>query len=358
MISVRKLAKAGGILFWVILAIVTALVVGSIKVGSSPLITVPLARVFVTFSAIFAQFLSFAIPLIIVGLVTPAIADLGRGAGKWLSITAALAYGSTLFSGFLTYVVCASVFPHIITKSLASNVGKADAGTLKSYFEVEMPPVFGVMTALLLSFVIGIGLSLVPRGVLRKASIEFRAIISALINKIIIPLLPLHVFGTFLNLAISGAAWRIMRTLLSVVVVVLVLEVVILLTQFVVAGLIGKRNPVKGAVDHDARLHHCSGYLLLGGHHPGDFASDPQKWGICAGSCFHRASVRHYSPGWFNLENYRLFTGHYCLSGHECFSYAVCRFHFHAGYCHGGRPGCARRCDYGRYRGALFNAGL
>lgn len=245
MISARKLAKAGGILFWVILAIVTALVVGSIKVGSSPLITVPLARVFVTFSAIFAQFLSFAIPLIIVGLVTPAIADLGRGAGKWLSITAALAYGSTLFSGFLTYVVCASVFPHIITKSLASNVGKADAGTLKSYFEVEMPPVFGVMTALLLSFVIGIGLSLVPRGVLRKASIEFRAIISALINKIIIPLLPLHVFGTFLNLAISGAAWRIMRTLLSVVVVVLVLEVVILLTQFVVAGLIGKRNPLK-----------------------------------------------------------------------------------------------------------------
>lgn len=245
MISVRKLAKAGGILFWVILAIVTALVVGSIKVGSSPLITVPLARVFVTFSAIFAQFLSFAIPLIIVGLVTPAIADLGRGAGKWLSITAALAYGSTLFSGFLTYVVCASIFPHIITKSLASNVGKADAGTLKSYFEVEMPPVFGVMTALLLSFVIGIGLSLVPRGVLRKASIEFRAIISSLINKIIIPLLPLHVFGTFLNLAISGAAWRIMRTLLSVVVVVLVLEVVILLTQFAVAGLIGKRNPLK-----------------------------------------------------------------------------------------------------------------
>ena len=237
MISVRKLAKAGGILFWVILAIVTALVVGSIKVGSSPLITVPLARVFVTFSAIFAQFLSFAIPLIIVGLVTPAIADLGRGAGKWLSITAALAYGSTLFSGFLTYVVCASIFPHIITKSLASNVGKADAGTLKSYFEVEMPPVFGVMTALLLSFVIGIGLSLVPRGVLRKASIEFRAIISSLINKIIIPLLPLHVFGTFLNLAISGAAWRIMRTL--------VLEVVILLTQFAVAGLIGKRNPLK-----------------------------------------------------------------------------------------------------------------
>ena len=117
-------------------------------------------------------------------------------------------------------------------------------------------------------------------------------------------------------------------------------------------------QPVKGAVDHDARLHHRPGYLFLGCHHPGDFASDSQKWGICAGSCFYRASVRHYPPGWFNLENYRLFSGHYCLPGHARFNDAVCRLYFHAGYCHGGRPGCARRRDHGRHRGALFNAGL
>ena len=89
-------------------------------------------------------------------------------------------------SGFLTYVVCVSVFPHIITKSLASNVGKADAGTLKSYFEVEMPPVFGVMTALLLSFVVGLGLSMVPRGVLRKASSSSAPSLPASIETIII----------------------------------------------------------------------------------------------------------------------------------------------------------------------------
>ena len=107
-----------------------------------------------------------------------------------------------------------------------------------------MPAPVQVMTALLLSFVVGIGLSMVPRGVLRKAFIEFRAIITKLIEKIIIPLLPLHIFGIFLNLTYTGEAWSIMRTLVRVVVVVLLLEVVILLTQYLVAGAIGKKNPI------------------------------------------------------------------------------------------------------------------
>ena len=59
------------------------------------------ARVFVTFNGLFGNFLSFIIPLIIVALITPAISELGRGAGKWLGITAGIAYGSTLFAGFL-----------------------------------------------------------------------------------------------------------------------------------------------------------------------------------------------------------------------------------------------------------------
>ena len=105
----RKFMEKSSILVWVLVAIVLALVLGAIKVGDSHLVPVTVGRVFATFSAIFSQFLSFSIPLIIIGLVTPAIADLGRGAGKWLGITAALAYTSTLFAGFLTYLVAATV---------------------------------------------------------------------------------------------------------------------------------------------------------------------------------------------------------------------------------------------------------
>ena len=202
-----------------------------------------LARVFATFNSLFGGFLGFFVPVLIFALITPAIAGLGRGAGKWLGITAAIAYGSTLFAGFVTYAVCAAVFPYLLSGGLQDVAEPGSA--LSSYFTIEMPPVFGVMTALLASFVVGIGLSMIPRGVLRKGFIEFRAIITKLIERIIIPLLPLHIFGIFLDLTYTGEAWSIMRTLLSVVLVVLGLEIIILLTQYFVAGAIAKVNPFK-----------------------------------------------------------------------------------------------------------------
>ena len=242
----RRALSASGILVWVLAAIVLALVLGSIKIGGSPFIPQAAGRIFATFSDLFSQFLSFAIPLIIIGLVTPAIADLGRGAGKWLGITTAIAYASTLFSGFLTYVVCAGFLPRLLAGTALSDV-EEPGSALETYFSIEMPAPVPVMTALLLSFVLGIGLSMVPRGVLRKGFIEFRAIITRLIERIIIPLLPLHIFGIFLNLTYTGEAWSVMRALMRVVVVVLVLEVVILGVQYVVAGFIGGKNPVRAA---------------------------------------------------------------------------------------------------------------
>ena len=239
----RKVLEQSGILLWVLAAIVLALVLGSVTVGGSHIMPSALGNVFVTFSTIFGQFLSFSIPLIIIGLVTPAIADLGKGAGHWLGLTAALAYASTMFAGFLTYGVCAYFFPKVLVGQLTQV--ETPKEVLKTYFTIEMPPVVGVMTALLLSFVIGIGLSLVPRGVLRKGFIEFRAIITRLIENIIVPLLPLHIFGIFLNLTYTGEAVHIMRTLIRVVVIVLILEVVILLTQYFVAGAVGRVNPFK-----------------------------------------------------------------------------------------------------------------
>lgn len=239
----RKFLEQSGILIWVLVAIVSALVLGSVTIGDSHIMPLALGDVFVTFSTIFGQFLSFSIPLIIIGLVTPAIADLGKGAGHWLGLTAALAYASTMFAGFLTYGVCAYFFPKVLVGQLTQV--ETPKEVLKTYFTIEMPPVVGVMTALLLSFVVGIGLSLVPRGVLRKGFIEFRAIITRLIENIIVPLLPLHIFGIFLNLTYTGEAVHIMRTLIRVVVIVLILELVILLTQYFVAGAVGRVNPFK-----------------------------------------------------------------------------------------------------------------
>lgn len=227
------------LLLKVIIAIALAIIFGQFMPAS-------IARVFVTFNSVFANFLTFAIPLIIIGLVTPAISDLGKGAGRLLLITAAIAYGSTLFSGFFTYFSAMLTYPHIIDPGIAEQfTGEDAAEALKPYFTIYMPAPVEVMTALLIAFSCGIGLSLIKGDTLKKCFSDFGEIITIIIEKVIIPLLPLHIFGIFLNMTVSGQAMSIISLFLKVVIVIIILHVLLLLIQFTVAGIIAKRNPLK-----------------------------------------------------------------------------------------------------------------
>jgi Na+/H+-dicarboxylate symporter len=207
---------------------------------------VGIARFFVTFNSLFGSFLSFAIPLIIVGLVAPAIGDLGKNAGKLLVITTLIAYGSTLFSGFFTFFSVDAVLPRLLTETTQlSSVGGTENAMLSPYFEISMPPLMDIMTALLLAFIIGMGLSVIQGVTLQKGFIDFRDIITKLIEKAIIPFLPLHIFGIFLNMTTSGQVAFVMSVFVKVILVIIVLHVSLLLIQFCVSGAIVKRNPLK-----------------------------------------------------------------------------------------------------------------
>lgn len=231
--------KKPSLLVRVILAIILGILFGQFLPDS-------IARIFVTFNSLFGNFLSFAIPLIILGLVTPAIGELGKGAGKLLLLTAVIAYGSTIFSGFFTYFSGITIFPHMLSanSTLTAMENPADL-MLTPYFTVNMPPVMDIMTALLLSFTIGLGLSTIPGTVLRNGFEEFKTIIMQLIEKIIIPLLPLHIFGLFLNMTTCGQVASIIAMFLKVILVIFILHVVLLLLQFSIAGFISKKNPLK-----------------------------------------------------------------------------------------------------------------
>lgn len=205
-----------------------------------------IARLFVTFNSLFGNFLSFAIPLIILGLVAPAIGELGKGAGKLLAITALIAYGSTIFSGFFTFISGSAIFPHLlpVNAELTAMENPGDF-MLTPYFVVAMPPLMDVMTALLLSFTIGLGLSYIPGTALRDAFADFKDIITRLIESVIIPLLPIHIFGIFLNMTVSGQVMSIIGMFLKVIVVIFVLHVMLLLIQFMIAGSVSGKNPLK-----------------------------------------------------------------------------------------------------------------
>ena len=201
-------------------------------------------RCFITFNSIFSHFLSFLIPLIILGLVTPAIADIGKGAGKLLLITALIAYGDTIFSGFLSYFTSTGIFPSLIDRSQAAQA-VATAEELQPFFTIEIPPLLDVMSALITAFVLGLGISFFESPSLKKAFDEFRDIIAKTIEVALIPILPIYIFSIFLNMAFTGQAMRVINVFIAIIGVIFALHIFLLVLQYCIAGAIARRNPFK-----------------------------------------------------------------------------------------------------------------
>lgn len=182
-----------------------------------------LTRIFVTLNGLFGEFLGFIIPLIILGLIAPAIAELGRGAGRLLAITAAIAYSSTIIAGLMGWGASMLVLPRVLPSGGATSLTNPEEALLEPYFAIEIPPLFGVMSALVLAFIVGVALTIIKGEVIHKGFVEFRQIIALLIAKILIPLLPLYIFGIFLNMAQGGQVAAVIGTFLGVVVFVFIL---------------------------------------------------------------------------------------------------------------------------------------
>ena len=227
------------LLFKVFIAIVLGIVFGLYLPES-------VNRIFTTFNAFFGQFLNFAIPLIIMGLIMPAISDLGKGAGKLLLLTAAIAYGSTLFSGFMTYFVASGIFPQLLESHVATvaEVGNT-AKELTPYFTITIPPALDVMTALVFAFVIGLGLSYQEKSSLKLVVKDFETIIMQLIKNVIVPLLPLFILGIFASMSFSGKVFSILSVFINIIGVIFALHIIVLLLQYIIAGIITKQNPFK-----------------------------------------------------------------------------------------------------------------
>ena len=203
-----------------------------------------LVRPFITFNGIFSQFLGFAIPLIIVGLVAPAISDIGKTAGKMLIVTVAIAYGSTVFAGLVSYLTGAALFPGMI-QSGSSLQEVASATELSPYFTVTIPPLMGVMTALVLAFTLGLGLAALERQTLKEALHDFEQVIIKTINSAIIPLLPLYIFGIFLNMTYVGQVFSVLSVFIKIIGIIFLIHIGILILQFAIAGGFVRRNPFK-----------------------------------------------------------------------------------------------------------------
>ena len=235
---VSKSGRRLGLLPRVLIAIVLGIVLGLVMPGW-------FVRIFLTFNGLFSQLLGFLIPLIILGLVTAAIGDIGRSAGKMLLVTVAIAYIDTAFAAGLGYGVGEALFPDLVSRAgTAADIAGTGTG-LEPFFTISIPPLMDVMTALVLSFVIGLCIAHLDLSVMKGFFSEFRTAIAKTIEKLIIPLLPLYIFGIFLDMTCSGKVFPVLKVFALIILVIFALHILILLYEFCIAGAVVRRNPFK-----------------------------------------------------------------------------------------------------------------
>ncbi|WP_336249470.1 dicarboxylate/amino acid:cation symporter [Stomatohabitans albus] len=201
-------------------------------------------RVFATFTSLFGALLSFAIPLIIFGFIAPGIGSLTQGAGKWLGLAVGVAYTSSVLAGLLAMATALTIYPSILGDVALSTVTNPEEGLVEPYLTLALDPPFTVTAALVLAFIFGIGMSTLKDKTVQNLTEDFKTIIQGLLNHVIIPLLPIHVAGVFANMAYAGHVATIFSVFGKVLLMVLLLHVVALATQYLVAGTISRTNPL------------------------------------------------------------------------------------------------------------------
>lgn len=225
--------KKLGLLPKLFIGIILGLIIGSMRIEV-------LTRLLVTFSSIFGSFLGYIIPLLIIGFVAPGIAELGGKAGKLLGLTTGIAYLSTVLAGIVAFIAATTILPGIVTSG-----GQVEEGLkVIPYFEIAIPPILGVMTALVTAFMLGLGMAVIKGGTMLSFMQEFQQIIQKVIENIIIPFLPVHIAGIFARMAYSGQAAQTIAIFSKVFVLVIAVHIAFLLFQYFVASSVTKKNPI------------------------------------------------------------------------------------------------------------------
>lgn len=232
-----------GLLGRVVIAIVLGILAGNI-------FPMWLSRCFSTFGSIFSELLGFIVPLLIVGFVAPAIADIGKRAGAMLGVTVLIAYAMTICSGILAYTTASSIFPSLIGDVTFSTTGNGADLTPLPYFTITIEPLMSVMSSLVFAFLLGLSCAVLPESTatLKNLLGDFRNAIQLIISKLIIPLLPIYIFGIFLNMTAAGTVGPILMTFIKIIAVIFVLHVGVLVVQYLIASLFSHRNPFKSLI--------------------------------------------------------------------------------------------------------------
>lgn len=200
-----------------------------------------ITRVFITAKVILGSFIGFLIPLIILFFIASGISDLGKASGRLLGSAIGLAYSSTILAGILAFLVGVIVIPMLTSPGAAV----PDETTLAPYFEMEIDPMMGVITALATAFVLGIGIAHTGGTTLKAFVDEGKRIIELTIRYIVLPILPVYIGCIFAEMAAEEMVFATLRIFAAVLAIVILTHWVWLFIQFIVAGSLTGKSPMR-----------------------------------------------------------------------------------------------------------------
>ncbi|KLV04503.1 sodium:glutamate symporter [Photobacterium aquae] len=200
-----------------------------------------LVQILITMKALISQLINFTIPLLILFFVTSGIANLPKNSGKLLGKTVGLSYVSTMGAGAMAYFVASQTLPSMLHNN--GNVSEA-VRVLSPLIDLQVPPVMGVMSALAVAFIFGLGISATNSQQLRQISDEGRNIIELFLAKIMVPSLPFYIAGVFADMTVKGTVFSTLKTFTLVLVLIVLLHWLWLSLQFISTGALTGRSPL------------------------------------------------------------------------------------------------------------------
>jgi len=196
-------------------------------------------KVVVTLQYIMGQLITFCVPLIIIGFIAPSITKLGKNASRLLGVAIVIAYVSSVCAALMSTGAGYALIPHL---SIDTEV--AGLRTLPDVvFELNIPQIMSVMSALVLSVLVGLAATWTNSKLTCDFLAEFQNIVLDIVGKIIIPMLPFYIAATFCNLSYEGMITHQLPAFIQIILIVMAGHYIWLAVLYLLAGAYSGKNP-------------------------------------------------------------------------------------------------------------------
>ena len=198
-------------------------------------------KVIVTLKYIMGQLITFCVPLIIIGFIAPSITKLGSSASRLLGVAVIIAYASSVGAAFMSMGAGYALIPHLSIDTSVEGLRELPAVV----FQLDIPQIMSVMSALVLSILLGLAVTWTKSKNFADLLAEFQSIVLDIVTKIVIPVLPFYIGTTFCSLSYEGMITRQLPAFLQIIIIVMIGHYIWMALLYLIAGAYSKKNPLE-----------------------------------------------------------------------------------------------------------------